>query len=213
MAAPRPRKHTATAWRYRKVFADADVVMITGYWNFLGERRRRHVHVRGIGAQQHVNLVLLDQALGELEQFVRLALIVVSDELDRHFLVELLERDAAGIVDALLPQLVLRQRRRFRARPERTRLRDRIAEANLVGRRAPAQTRDAAVPLRRRGRRYPLRLYVYPFVSSLIDFLNSQSAKVLCASNGTPSRFCAAIVSSHSTHITPCASCPRDQPS
>jgi hypothetical protein len=67
------------------------------------DRRRRKVHVGGVRTQDHIDLVLLNQAVGELEQFVRLSLIVVLDKFDRDLLAELLQFDAARVVHALLP--------------------------------------------------------------------------------------------------------------
>ena len=89
--------------------------------------------MRRIGAQQQIDLVLQDQALRKLDQLVGLTAVVIRDHLDRDFLVELLQRDAAGIVHALVPKLVLRDGV-FRARSQRPGYRDRVADPDLVRR-------------------------------------------------------------------------------
>ena len=120
---------------------------MTGYSYLLVIGAETMFHCVPHGAEHHLHLVVEDQLLGQLDRLVVVEAAVVIDDLDRHLLVVFRQHDAAGVVDLLRPEVVLRDRRRFRAVDKKTRQPDGRAEAYLF-----RCARSLGIELAREGR-------------------------------------------------------------
>ena len=105
-----PRKKKALGQRFTSSGAQVgDEVNARCGIAVLVERRRHGEVEAGAPRRQHeVDLVLRDQPLDGTHGLLRARAVVVFDDLDRHAL-PALEQDAAGGVDLLHPQLVVRR--------------------------------------------------------------------------------------------------------
>jgi hypothetical protein len=98
------------------------------------DRADRDIEAGAPGRQHEIHLVLGHQALGQAHRGLGAAGVVVLGDLDRNPFAELLDHDAALLVDVVHPELVAGQRRDGGALGVHARERDGVADSNALGR-------------------------------------------------------------------------------